>query len=120
MSDLAMLAYIVVMITIAAVVHRTFPEPHMPDLTNENRAVALLFFLFFFVTPVLCSWFLADYIWDWAGWGGPPDALERIAQIIGVIVTLFLALRGMTVWLLLTFLAAIGYGIFALGQWIFG
>ncbi|GAN82040.1 hypothetical protein [Acidocella aminolytica] len=114
MSDLAMLTYIAVLIGIAVLVHRFFPAPHIPDLATENRGVGYLFLLFFFVTPVLCSYFLADQIRIWTDPWASPDAMERIAQIVGAIVTIFIVIRGITVWFLLVCLGAIGYGVLEL------
>ena len=120
MSNLAMLVYIAVLIAAAVLVHRTFPPPHVPNLVNESRMAAFLFFLFFFVTPVLCSWFLADQIRCWVEPGLYAPTMERVAQIVGAIVMIFIVVRGMTVWLALVCLGAVGYGLFALGQWIIG
>lgn len=118
MSSLAMLVYIAVLLAIAVLVHRTFPPPHVPDLVNESRMAAFLFFLFFFVAPVLCSWFLADQIRCWVEPGLYPPAMERVAQVVGAIITILIVIRGITVWLVLVCLGAIGYGLFALGSWI--
>lgn len=108
MFDLMMIAYILVLVGMAALVGRYFPPLMVADTFDIGLGpIGGLVAFAFLATPVAGAYLLPEFLRTWLSPFIRPDWTERLAQIAAPVLTIYIMIRGIVVWAGVALLAGI-------------
>jgi hypothetical protein len=120
MFDPLILAYLLALAIAAWLVSEFFPAPSILNTGHGFGPIGNLFLLICLLTPVAGAFLVPDYLRTSVSPFAEHDWMERVAQLVGPVMVLYIVLRGIVVWVSLALLAGAGWLIFGVIKYVAG
>lgn len=109
--------FILLISTACVLIQRYFPKPVIKP--SQDPAIDIFRFVYV-IGALIFGWYLPEQLQHSFGWDFGSNWLSRLAQIVGMVGMLFIAIRGLVVWLWIASISLLLLGLASVLGFIVG